>query len=368
MNKLELFTKWPTEEILTGEDLKDLIKSGVKLRHYIGFEISGRMHLGTGIGCMQKVVDLQKAGVNCSIFLADYHAWINNKLGGNWDNISKAAEYYKEGFKASIKALGGDPKKVKFVLGSELYHNNDDYWKTVIEVSKNISIARIMRSITILGRQEKDLTSFAQLFYPPMQVADIFIQGINIAHAGMDQRKAHVVAREVASKLKIKPLKGNKKPIALHHHLWLGLQKPEVWPIPKDVNRQDLLATMKMSKSKPKTAIYLTDSPEEIKGKIKGAFCPEKVVDFNPIMDWARNIVFYDKKPLLITRSDKFGGNLKIKNYAELEKAYMSGKLHPMDLKNAISEFLIKFLEPVRDHFKNKQELIKMMKGFQTTR
>lgn len=366
--KLELFNKWPTEEVLTEEDLKKLLENGEKLKHYIGFEISGRIHLGTGIGCMQKLVDMQKAGVNCSVFLADYHAWINNKLGGDWNNIQKAVEYYRESFKACIKALGGDPGKVDYILGSELYHNNDDYWKTVIDVSKNISIGRIMRSITIMGRKEKDLTSFAQLLYPPMQVADIFIQGLNIAHAGLDQRKAHVVAREVAPKLVIKPLKNNMKPIAIHHHLWLGLQKPPQWPIPKEVNKQELWTSMKMSKSKPKTAIFLNDTPEEIKEKIKGAFCPEKEVEFNPIIDWAKNIVFYKNKPLEIKRPDKFGGDLTIKNYKELEKVYKSGKLHPMDLKNAIAEFLIEFLKPVHEHFKNKQHLIEMMKEFTTTR
>ncbi len=370
--KLELITRWPTEEILTIDELKELLNTGEKLKHYIGFEISGRMHLGTGIGCMQKVVDMQKAGVDCSIFLADWHAWINNKLGGNWENIQKAVEYYKEGFTAVIKALGGDPKKVKFVLGSELYHNNDDYWKTVIDVSKNISIGRIMRSITIMGRKEKELTSFAQLIYPPMQVADIFIQGVNIAHAGTDQRKAHVVARDVAKKLVVKPLKNKKgeiiKPIAIHHHLWLGLSKPSVWPIPKNVNKQELWTSMKMSKSKPKTAVYLNDKPEDIKDKIMNAFCPEKIIEFNPLMDWAKCIVFRDENSFEVKRPSKYGGNIVFNNYEKLEKEYKKGRLHPLDFKKAMADYIIELLKPVREHFKNKQHLIEMMNSFQITR
>lgn len=370
--KIGLINRWPTEEIMTTSDLKKLIESDEELNHYIGFEISGKIHIGTGIGCMQKLVDLQKIGVNCKVFLADYHAWINNKLGGKWDNIQKAANYYKESFKICIKTLGGDPNKVKFILGSELYHNNDEYWKTVIDVSKNISIARAMRSITIMGRKSKDLTSFAQLVYPPMQVADIFIQGLNIVHAGMDQRKAHVVAREVALKLTIKPLKNKKgqiiKPVALHHHLWLGLTKPEVWPLPAGASKQDLWASMKMSKSKPKSAIFITDSPEEIKTKIKDAFCPEKETDFNPILDWCKNIVFYNNGTLKITRPEKYGGNVEFKDYETLSKTYAEGKLHPMDLKNGFTDFLIKFLEPIREHFKDKKELLKMMDELTITR
>ncbi len=367
--KMELVMRWPTEEVLVPDELKELFETGIKLKHYIGFEISGRPHIGSGIGCMLKVADLQKAGVNCSIFLADWHAWMNNKLGGDVENIKKAISYYKEAFKAGLKAVGGNPEKIKFVTGSEIYHNNDDYWREVIEVSKNISIGRIMRSITIMGRKEKELTSFAQLIYPPMQVADIFIQGINIAHAGTDQRKAHVIAREVATKLEVSPLLAKKKkikPVALHHHLWLGLQKPPIWPLSPD-KKQELWAAMKMSKSKPKSAVFLNDSPEEIRDKIKHAFCPEKITEFNPVIDWARNVAFR-KGPFRIKRPEKFGGELVLEDFSELKKVYSKGDLHPVDLKNAMAELLTDLLKPVREHFRNKQALIKMFDKFKITR
>ncbi len=363
--KLNLFKKWPTEEILTEEDLKELISSGTKLKHYIGFEISGRLHLGSGIGCMLKVVDFQKAGVECNIFLADWHAWINNKLKGNWEYINKAIKYFKEGFIASIKAVGGDPEKLNFVVASELYHNNDDYWKEVIEISKNVSVSRILRSTTILGRKEKEISSFAQLIYPPMQVADIFIQGINISHSGTDQRKIHVIAREVAKKLKVSPLRNNKgekiKPIAIHHHLWLGLQKPSVWPVPKD--KIEFIESIKMSKSKPNTAIFIEDSPEEIKRKIKKAFCPEKEVEFNPIIDIAHSIAFRDG-PFRVNRPERYGGEIVLESFDDLTREYSKGNIHPLDLKEAIAEKLIKLLEPVRKHFKGKEDLIKMFENF----
>ena len=92
----------------------------------------------------------------------------------------------------------------------------------MIDVSKNTSLGRIERSITILGRKEGDSVDFAKLIYPPMQVADIFVQGINLAHSGSDQRKAQVIARDCALKLK-NPLRNKKgtaiKPVAIHGHL-----------------------------------------------------------------------------------------------------------------------------------------------------
>jgi len=362
--RIELI-KRNTAEILTDEDLRNFLESGEKLNHYIGFEVSGKIHIGTGIMCMSKVKDFQDAGINCSIFLADWHSWINDKLGGDLDIIKKVAVgYFKEGLKASLKCVGGDPDKIKFVLGSELYHNNDKFWQTLIDVSKNTSLNRILRSITIAGRKEGEAVDFAKLIYPPMQVADIFVQGINIAHAGIDQRKAHVIARDVAMKLKTSPLKNKKgttiKPIAIHHNLILGLTKPPMWPIPDD-KMQELWSELKMSKSKPESAVFITDSPEEIEKKINNAFCHEGEVKFNPILDWAKNLLFRnDNFKLKVERPEKFGGNITFKSYEELENVFSQKKLHPMDLKKAISREIIKLLEPARKHFE--QPKIKKMK------
>ncbi len=344
-----------TEEILGENELKELLKKGEKLKHYIGFEISGKIHLGTGLMCMLKIKDFMDAGIDCSIFLADWHTWINDKLGGNPDVIKKVAVgYFKEGLKASLKCVGGNPEKLKFVLGSDLYHNNDLYWTTVIEISKNTSLSRMMRSITIAGREEGESVDFAKLIYPPMQVADIFIQKINLPHAGLDQRKAQVIARDTALKLTFCPILDSKckqiKPTAVHHHLILGLGKPPMWPVPKD-KLQDLWASLKMSKSKPDTCIFIHDSEEEVKRKIKNAFCPEKETEFNPILDWVKYLIFPVRKKLEIKRDKKFGGNISYDSYEKLEKDFADGKIHPLDLKNAVAESLIEILEPARKHF-----------------
>ncbi|MBU2496729.1 MAG: tyrosine--tRNA ligase [Nanoarchaeota archaeon] len=361
--RLELIKK-DVDEILVENELKYLLEQGVKLNHYIGFEISGFVHLGTGIQSMKKVRDFQKAGVNCSIFLADWHSWINNKLGGDMEKIRKiAGGYFKEALKTSLKCVGGNPDKVKFVLGSDLYHNNDNYWQTMIEISKEITLSRVQRSITIMGRKEGEAINFAQLIYPPMQSADIFTQNINLAHAGSDQRSAHVIAREVALKLKTQPLiyKNKKyKPITIHHHLILGLQKPQTWPIDKNKIRE-IWSSMKMSKSIPKSAVFIHDSPNEIKEKLNSAFCPVKEITFNPVLDWVKHLVFLDDNSTFkIEREKKYGGDIIFENYNELEKQYSKGDIHPQDLKNATANSLIKILEPARKHFsqpKNKKLL-----------
>ncbi|MCL5004386.1 MAG: tyrosine--tRNA ligase, partial [Patescibacteria group bacterium] len=95
--------KRQTEEIITPEDLEFFLKSGENLNHYIGFEISGKIHLGTGLVCMQKVKDFADVGVKVHILLADYHTWINDKLGGDLEIIKKiAVNYFKEGLSTCI--------------------------------------------------------------------------------------------------------------------------------------------------------------------------------------------------------------------------------------------------------------------------
>jgi len=194
-----------------------------------------------------------------------------------------------------------------------------------------------------------------KLIYAPMQVADIFTQEINIAHAGLDQRKAQVIARDVALKIKTNKLsdeKGNTiKPIAIHGHLILGLQKPTIWPVPKE-KMQELWSKMKMSKSIPSSAIYMTDEEPEIRKKIKGAFCPEGEVEFNPLLDWSKYLIFINGKSFLeIKRDEKFGGDIIYNNYKDLENDFKEKKLHPMDLKNAMADKLVEILKPAMKHF-----------------
>ena len=351
------------EEVLTAGELEALLASDVPARHYIGFEISGRIHVGTGLLCMAKLRDFQQAGVETTVFLADWHTWINDKLGGDPATIRELAwGYFAEGMKASLRCVGGDPDAVRFVLGSDLYREVDDYWATVVEVGKHTSLARMQRSISIMGREEGEAVDFAKLIYPAMQVADIFKLGVNLAHAGMDQRKAHVIGRDVALHVQRNPLVGpdgtRAKPIALHHPLVLGLGKPPVWPVPPDGNLRDLRTAMKMSKSKPGSAIFIHDSPDEVVAKVRKAFCPPAVVDFNPILDWARQLLFgvFDE-PLPVSRAERYGGPVTFQSYDELEAVYAQRALHPMDLKNAVADRLVEVLEPARRHFAEPEQV-----------
>ena len=102
---------------------------------------------------------------------------------------------------------------VDYVLASEVYDN--DYWKEVLRIAKDTTVNRMLRCITIMGRKEGDATSSAVVFYPAMQAADIFLLDVQMAHAGMDQRKVHMLAKELSHTYK-------KQFVAVHGHLLPG--------------------------------------------------------------------------------------------------------------------------------------------------
>jgi len=357
--KLELI-KGIGEEIITEEELKQLLETKEHPVAYDGFEPSGLAHLPFGVFRPLLLKDLLEAGVRFKLYLADYFAWINNKLGGDLEKIRKCGEYFIEVWKAA----GVDFKKVEVVWASDLA-SSKEYWKKVILVAKNTTVQRANRALTIMGRKLGEMKEVAQYFYPAMQVADIFELGADICQLGLDQRRANILARELGPKL------GFWKPVIVSHHMLMGLKglkEPEGYEVSK---KMDIAISSKMSKSKPETCIFVHDSEEEIKRKIRNAFCPPKDIINNPILDYSKHIVFRAFKKMEIERETRYGGSVEFSSYQELESAYKKGEIHPLDLKNSVAKYLNELIKPIREHFeKNRKakELLEFMKQQEVTR
>ena len=331
-----------TEELITEDELRDVLTKNPSPTAYIGFEPSGLVHMGWAL-VAGKIKDLINAGFKVIVFWADWHAYINDKLGGDIENIRTCARYMEDCF----IALGVPKDGVEFKYASEIL-NEIEYWEKVIKVAKVTSLSRVKRAMTIMGRKEDDAeVDSSKLFYPILQATDIFCMEVDLAYAGMDQRRAHMLARDAAEKL------GWKKPIALHTPLLPGLAGG---------NRMDPAAS-KMSKSKPDSNINVHDSPEEIRRKMGKAFCPmeKEEESTNPVLMICKYILFPTLGKVDIERPEKFGGNLSFNTYEELVECYFTQKdgkplLHPMDLKKGTAEMMIKALEPVREYFDKKPE------------
>lgn len=355
----------PNDEKILEQELSRLINesqiSSQPIRHYIGFEISGQIHIGTGIMSALKIKKLQDAGVKCTLWLADYHTWLNNKLDGNIETIRKVArDYFGPVMLKCCEIVGCDLDKIDVLFAEDVYklqRNENTFWTFDMMVSKNLTLSRVLKSISVTGKEAGNDVDFGTLRYAPLQVADAFFLQTHIVHAGMDQRKCHVLMREVALKLDnkfaLKIGKVSVKPIAVHHALLLGLDKPIL------SGETNMLEASKMSKSKPNSCIFVHDSSEEIIRKLKKAYCPmpqevqsmEEISSeqaLNPFLDWSKKMIYPAGKIIQIKRKLEWGGNLTYNTYKELEIDYLSGKLHPMDLKNGVADCLIDWFEPVR--------------------
>jgi tyrosyl-tRNA synthetase len=346
------------QEIITRDELRELLETKDMPRGYVGFEPSGMMHAGTGLIVGKKMNDYVDAGFHFVIFLADWHGWINNKMGGEMENIRAAGEYFKDCF----TALGLPEGKVEYIWTSD-YVDDKNYWEKVVRVMKATTLKRTLRAMPIMGRSADSVdVESAWALYPALQTSDIFQMNLDVAAAGMDQRKVHMLAREVAPKL------GYKPPVCLHNSLLPGLQDATIEGVFDEDENINKTIRGKMSKSAGKGAIWVNDTAKEIKKKYNAAFCPEKLVEGNPVMDHAKLVVFPHLGELNIERPAKYGGDLSFQSYEELADTFRKGELHPLDLKNGVSASMVKLLQPVADYFEKKPENLAKMRELRVTR
>ena len=346
------------EEIVTKEELVTLLKTKQNPIAYDGFEPSGQIHIAQGLLRAINVNKMTTAGFTFKMWVADWFGLINNKMGGDMEKIRNVGMYFIEVWKAS----GMNLEKVEFIWASEFINKHSEYWETVLKIGMRKNLPRVLRTIEIMGRSDTDTLTAAQVIYPLMQATDIFMLQADVAQLGMDQRKVNMLAREVAEDI------GFTKPISVSHHMLAGLLPPTDKENEQAVDRA---IRLKMSKSKPDSAIFMTDSKEDIERKIKNAWAPEGDIKDNPILEYCKYIVFEKVDKMLVERPEKFGGNVEYSSYLELEKDYVEKKLFPLDLKNALAKYLNDFLEPVRRYFEENTEakkLKELVESYEITR
>ena len=313
--KIELI-KRNTQEIIGEQQLKDILKLK-KPVVYCGYEPSGPIHLGHLV-TITKLIDLQKAGFHVKVLLADWHTWLNRK--GDWDFIHKQCKIWQNGFKAA-------GLKAEFILGSK-FQRNLNYIDDVLSLALSTTMNRSLRSMQEVARDIEN-AKVSQVIYPLMQIADVKYLKVDLVQAGIEQRKIYVLGIEVL------PLIKYKVPAFVYTPLISSLKGPG-----------------KMSSSEPENMISINDSNDVINKKIMNAYCPEGIVENNPILQIMKLIVFPRNDKITIKRPSKFGGNLEFKDYDELERMFSVRKLHPQDLKSSCSEYLINILTPIRKKFK----------------
>ena len=337
------------EEVVGVEHLIDALHHGSShggdgvLRCYVGFEPSGKAHIGWKVLALQlrRMLD---ANANVMVFLADWHAWVNDKFNGDMDAIQTTGVYMQETFRALLDhpPEGEGPGELQFKWASDLMESSD-YWARVLRCSKGATLAMVRKTFTIMGRDEAssdhDLSKF---YYPAMQAADIFEMDIDIAIGGMDQRKAHMFMRDVASKY------GWAKATCLH--------TPIISSLKTSGARMESF-DHKMSKSDPNGALLLHDTPEQIRKKMRKAYISPEDPQ-SPVYELAEHILLPEFGEIVVTPNPKFGQPSTWTDLEAFRAAVMDGTLHPLDAKFGVGDGLAKGLEGLAAHFESNPETL----------
>ena len=313
---------------------------------YIGLEPSGKAHVAYVL-LADSIREMLDEGVNVIILLADWHACVNDKFDRDMEKITIAGEYLAETFRALLDnpQEGEGAGELRFLSASELM-DSGKYWERVLRCSKNMSLSRVRRTFSIMGRDEEssdhDLAAF---YYPALQAADIFELEVDIAFGGMDQRKAHMYMREVADKYNW------PKATCVHTPMMSGLKGPG--------GRMDSF-DHKMSKSDPSNAILLDDDRDSLRSKLRGAFLEVGNLE-SPVFEIARLIIMPRLGSITVSPDPKYGQTSTWDDLDLFISAVSDGSIHPLDAKMAVADALSDIFEPLAQHFATKSELMSAM-------
>jgi tyrosyl-tRNA synthetase len=331
-DKLALI-KRNTQEIVTEEELLELLKKKKTPSVYLGTAVTGRPHVAYFLWVL-KLADFLKSGFKVKLLLADLHGALDNTP---WELLEKRYEYYNAIIPAMFKAIGTDIKNFEIVRGSS-FQKSDKYFYDVLWMSSLASTHDCKKAGSEVVKQT-DNPKLAGLIYPIMQSLDEEYLDVDIQYGGVDQRKILMFAREYLPKLNYKQRIEIMTPI-----------------IPGLIGE-------KMSASNPESKIDLLDDEKTIQKKLNKAYCPEGEIENNGVLSFIKYILMTIKQDkneeFLIERPEKWGGNLSYKTYEDLEKEFIAKKIHPMDIKQGLAKEINKLLEPIRKIMKDKEKLIK---------
>jgi tyrosyl-tRNA synthetase len=323
MDVYERITRNATE-VVTEEEGRALAADPDGKRAYVGYEPSGVLHIGHMLTAT-KLMDLQDAGFEVTVLLADVHAYLNDK--GTFEGIRETAERMKEQF----LAYGLDEDKTEFVYGSAFQFDRE-YVLDLHALELETSIARAERAMAEI--KSGDTVSVSQAVYPLMQALDIVYLDVDLAVGGMEQRKVHMLARDTLPKI------DESAPTCLHTPLIADLQT----------------GIGKMSASEG-VSISMEDSVEDIEEKVNGAYCPptrdpdptdDGEERENPVLQIFEYHVFPRFETVVVDRPDEYGGDLTYDDYESLAADLESGELHPADAKGALAAYLDDLIAPGR--------------------
>jgi len=313
-----------------GDDRLQKILEERDLRVYWGTATTGRPHIGYFVP-MAKVADFLHAGCEVTILFADLHAFLDN-MKAPWELLAHRTNYYEHIIKSMLKSIGVPLEKLKFVRGTD-YQLSREYTLDVYRLSSVVTEHDAKKAGAEVVKQVAS-PFLSGLLYPGLQALDEEYLKVDAQFGGVDQRKIFTFAEENLPSL------GYAKRIHLMNPMVPGLTGD------------------KMSASVEDSKIDILDTKDQVKKKLKKAFCEPGNIENNGVLAFCKSVIFpllKNNENLIISRSAEYGGPMSFSNYAQLEESFAKQDVHPGDLKNCVAEYLERLLEPVRKEFESEE-------------
>ncbi|MCL4437717.1 tryptophan--tRNA ligase [Patescibacteria group bacterium] len=307
-----------------------------------GIQPSGRLHLGNYLGALKNFVELQNSGkYQCYFFIADLHSLTENfnPKGKQEQILNLMADYL---------AAGLDPKKSVIFLQSQIPAHAELAWilNTITPMGE---LQRMTQFKDKSEKQEKNLN--VGLFdYPVLMAADILLYSAKFVPVGDDQLQHLELTRTLAQKFNSRFGETFTKPGCI------------LAPVSRLMSLSD--PRKKMSKSDPASCLFLDDSPEEIKEKIKRAVTDSgSKIKYDP-----------DKKPAITNLIDIYSslsgvssGRVEIKtkniiiNNVETKFKGKNYSFFKEKLASVISDYFADYRNKKAKFIKNPDQLKKLI-------
>uniref|UniRef100_A0A8C9TM84 Tyrosine--tRNA ligase n=1 Tax=Scleropages formosus TaxID=113540 RepID=A0A8C9TM84_SCLFO len=321
--KFHLITR-NLQEVLGEEKLKEVLGER-ELKVYWGTATTGKPHVAYFVP-MSKIADFLKAGCEVTILFADLHAYLDN-MKAPWELLELRTQYYEQVIKAMLESIGVPLDKLKFVKGTD-FQLSREYTLDVYRLSSVMTEHDAKKAgAEVVKQVEHPLLS--GLLYPGLQALDEEYLKVDAQFGGVDQRKIFTLAE------KYLPSLGYAKRVHLMNPMVPGL------------------TGSKMSSSEEESKIDLLDRKEDVKKKLKKAFCEPGNVQNNGVLAFVKHVLFplnSGECPFSVLCSEVEPGDASLTSLTTFSEPLL---LHPGDLKASVEVALNKLLDPIRKKFES---------------
>lgn len=339
--------------------LLELLEHEELVRSYLGIEPSSdKPHIGHILPLIQMGYLRQLYGdkIRVNILIADVHyekakqisMYDEKERQRTLHNVICMRDTFKKLFPFAEIVIGREFQGGKDIgYGLRCDHvTRENYAEDTREMKKYVTEKRARRAVsTLIRKEEDDVFVLANLDYPIYQAVDlknvggkrdesgIFIgEPVDLVFAGPDQTHTYGLAIDNAKHIRL------KTPAFLYSRLITSLAGP---------------SSGKMSKSDARAGrehsiIWYDDTRDAIEEKMSMAFCPERIVENNPVMELFKYFAsqFHPfSECVCVRKGGKYGTDMVKMTPDQFLKSYQRGEIGPTPAKELLTYTLSSIIE-----------------------